>query len=120
MIYLLTTYLVILALIVEFNKQLIDNVESDEKEQKEWHIAQFFMWCGIYLAITFSPAYFCEIDFWNHAKMLILFGGFFPTVYDFLLNIRRGLPLFHKGEHDLSWWLKISFLIIAIIIQWTV
>ena len=114
MIYLLTTYLVILAFIVEFNKQLIDNVKSDAKEQREWHVAQFFLWIGIYLAITFSPAFFMKIDFWTHAKMLILFGGFFPTVYDILLNKRRGLEAFHKGVHDLPWYVKIVLIIIAI------
>lgn len=31
----------ILLATIEFNKQLIDNVKPDAKQQKQWHYAQF-------------------------------------------------------------------------------
>lgn len=102
----LIIYILILLATVEFNKQLIDNVTSDEKEQREWHNAQRFQWVVIYTGIAFLTGDFVT---------LVSFGMVYAFTYDTLLNLRRGLKWDHEGKHDLPKTIKYILFIIGVI-----
>lgn len=105
MIYLI--YILILLATINFNKELIDNVFSNAKEQKEWHYAQFTQWVVIYVSIMLITGKWFET---------IIFACFYPVLYDLGLNVRRGLKWNHKGLHDLPIIIKIILSIIGIIL----
>lgn len=100
-------YILILFATIEFNKQLIDNVKPDVKQQKEWHIAQLVLWFVIYGSIMFLTKEYIQI---------IIFACFYPFVYDTLLNLRRGLEWNHRGKHDLPLVIKYGLFLIGIIL----
>lgn len=97
----------ILLATIEFNKQLIDNVKPNAKEQKEWHYAQFVLW-----VITYSSIAYLSGEY----MLIAIFACFYPSIYDIGLNLRRGLNIFHKGTHDLPDLVKISLIILGIIL----
>lgn len=103
------TYILILLATIEFNKQLIDNVKPDEKQQKEWHYAQLVLWFIVYGGIMFLTGEY---------KLTFVFACFYPFVYDTLLNLRRGEKWFHKGKHDLPSVIKYGLVLIGIILIW--
>lgn len=105
MIYL--TYILILLATINFNKELIDNVMSNAKEQREWHYAQLAQWIVIYGSIMLISTKWLET---------IIFACFYPALYDLGLNVRRGLKWNHKGEHDLPVWVKIILIVVGIIL----
>ena len=105
LIYLTLTLILIAT--INFNKELIDNVFSDAKEQKEWHWAQWVQWCIIYGSIMFLTQ-----TYWQ----TIIFGCFYPTLYDLGLNVRRGLKWNHKGVHDFPIFIKIILIVIGLIL----
>lgn len=107
------TLLAILSATINFNKELIDNVISNAKEQKEWHYAQVIQWSFIYLGVTLPYTIFLGSGIWYH---LGIYGCFYPTIYDLGLNLRRGLEWNHKGVHDLPIWTKIVLIVIGIIL----
>lgn len=102
----LIIYILILLATIEFNKQLIDNVGYNPKEQREWHIAQFAQWVIIYSSIAFLTKDFIT---------LIGFAGIYPLTYDTLLNWRRGLKQDHEGVHDVPKLVKYIFFVIGLI-----
>lgn len=105
MVYLI--YILILLATINFNKELIDNVTSNAKEQKEWHYAQLLQWIVIYGSIMLITTKWYET---------IIFACFYPILYDLGLNLRRGLRWNHKGMHDLPITVKIILVAIGIIL----
>lgn len=105
----MNTFIMILILLatVEFNKQLIDNVIFEAKEQREWHYAQLLQWIVIYGGIMLLTKAYWEI---------IIFGCFYPLVYDTLLNLRRGFKWDYEGEHDLPKYIKYGLSIVGIVL----
>ena len=100
-------YILILLATINFNKELIDNVFSNAKEQREWHTSQFIQWAVIYGSIMLISTEWLET---------IIFTCFYPMLYYLGLNIRRGLKWYHKGLHDLPMWVKIILIVIGIIL----
>jgi hypothetical protein len=97
----------ILLATIEFNKQLIDNVKPDAKQQKEWHYAQLVLWIITYGSIAYLSGEY---------MLIAIFACFYPSVYDIGLSLRRGLKWNHKGKHDLPDIVKISLIVIGIIL----
>ena len=101
----LISYILILLATVEFNKQLIDNVKVDPKEQREWHLAQMAQWIIIYTSLAYVSGQ------WVY---LIGYGLTYSLLYDTLLNLRRGLKWNYQGKHDLPKLVKYALFIAGI------
>lgn len=105
----ITTGIILLALLlvtVEFNKQLIDNVFDNTKEQREWHLSQLLQWIVIYGSIALST---------NQWLLVASYGFTYPVLYDVLLNKRRGLKWNHEGKHDLPKLVKYGAFVIGLV-----
>lgn len=111
-VYYITLFAIQLATI-NFNKELIDNVFSNAKEQKEWHYAQAIQLAFIYFGVTLPFSVLLGSGIWYHLGIFICFN---PTIYDLGLNLRRGKDWDYKGVHDLPVWTKIVLIVIGIIL----
>jgi len=105
MIYLL--YILVLIFTIWLNKEFIDDSAFKPKENNEWHVAQFWQ-----LDNPFTWNYF-----WTLLKPLIVFGFFYPAIYDIGLNLARGMDsIWHKSKNDVPVFIKIILILTGLVI----
>lgn len=110
---LLISCILILIAEVNFHKEAIDDMKGIVAEQDEWHRAAVYLRIAMYGAVAY--AYIIMINPSYYLGYVALFVGAYPTLFDFLLNLRMRYNLFHSNpRYDMGWVTKILLLITGI------